>query len=182
MNGSILLQIAKDAIKSKFTGEFLNKDAYLSKNGELSQEGAAFVTLTENGKLRGCIGSLVAHRPLIDDIISNARSAAFSDPRFPPLNERELDNLSVEVSILTQPQKVFYHGTNDLRHIIRPGVDGVILVFGNQQATFLPQVWEDLPDFELFFSHLGMKAGIGNDPLSLHPDIYTYQVKKYQND
>lgn len=182
MDGSALLKIAKNAIQSRFTGQILNKTSYLQENTELEKSGATFVTLSENGKLRGCIGTLVAHRSLFDDIVSNAQSAAFNDPRFPPLHESELSRLSIEVSLLTQPQKISYSDKNDLKHQIRPGIDGVILVLGHHQATFLPQVWDDLNDFELFFSHLGTKAGIGNDPLAFHPEIFVYQVEKYKED
>jgi len=180
MDGSVLLQIARDAITTKLTGNMLNKDQYNLQENELDRNGATFITLTLNGQLRGCIGSLVAHRKLYDDIVSNAQSAAFNDPRFSPLTIHELEDITVEVSLLTQPQKLSYSDKKDLMQKIRQGVDGVILILGHKQATFLPQVWEDLPDFHLFFSHLGLKAGIGNDPLSLHPDIYIYQVEKYK--
>jgi hypothetical protein len=132
--------------------------------------------------LRGCIGSIIAHRSLIDDLVSNAISAAFHDPRFLPLSRDELDDVRVEVSLLTPPLEVTYDNAQDLSHIIRPNIDGVILRLGNYQATFLPQVWEELSDFGSFFSHLGIKAGLGNDPLSYHPDIYIYQVEKYKEE
>lgn len=180
MDGSVLLQIARDAITSKFTGKSLNQNQYIVQDNKLDLNGATFITLTEKGQLRGCIGTLVAHRKLYDDIVSNAQSAAFNDPRFSPLTMDELEDITVEVSLLTQPQKIAYSDKNDLIQKIRPGIDGVILVLGHKQATFLPQVWEDLPDFNLFFSHLGLKAGIGHEPLSLHPDIYIYQVEKYK--
>jgi len=180
MDGSILVKLARDAIASKFTGKILDQSSYDFKANGLDQNGATFITLTEQGQLRGCIGSLVAHRRLYDDIISNAQSAAFHDPRFSPLSLNELENVRIEVSLLTPPQKLSYSDKQHLMSIIRPGIDGVILILGSRQATFLPQVWDELPEFDLFFSHLGLKAGIGNDPLSLHPDIYVYQVEKYK--
>lgn len=182
MDASIYIQIVKTAIQEHFDGIPVNKDAYLSAYPELSKEKATFVTLTLNKHLRGCIGSIIAHHPLIDDLISNARSAAFHDPRFPPLSIEEFTKISIEVSILTHPQEITYKDRIDLSNIIRPNIDGVILRLGNYQATFLPQVWEELSDFESFFSHLGMKAGLGNDPLAYHPDIYTYQVQKYKEE
>lgn len=172
------IQIAKDAIRARLEGEKIDKNFLLSLHPELSEKKATFVTLTLHDRLRGCIGSLIAHRPLLDDLISNAESAAFHDPRFSPLSWTEADAIKIEVSLLSDPQSVEYRDVDELKGIIRPGIDGIILRYGNNQATFLPQVWEELEDFETFFSHLGMKAGIGIDPLAYHPDIYTYQVDK----
>jgi uncharacterized protein len=180
MDDSVYIQIAKNAIQEHFGENGMDRDFYLSTYPELSHKKASFVTLTLNNRLRGCIGSIIAHQSLLDDLISNARSAAFHDPRFPPLSKEEFSHLSIEVSLLTDPEPVDYSDRVDLERIIRPYVDGVILRLGKYQATFLPQVWDELSDFESFFSHLGMKAGIGNDPLSYHPEIYTYQVQKYE--
>ena len=88
--------------------------------------------------------------------------------------------MRIEVSLLTQPQHVDYNSKEDLRGLIHPNIDGVILRHGNHQATFLPQVWEELSDFDNFFDHLGMKSGLGTDPLAHHPEIYTYQVEKFE--
>ncbi|MBD3798342.1 MAG: AmmeMemoRadiSam system protein A [Epsilonproteobacteria bacterium] len=180
MNGSLYLMIAREAILSTFQHTEFDVERLKKNYPELTRSGATFVTLTENNRLRGCIGSLVAHRSLIDDLISNARSAAFRDPRFKPLAPEEIDQIRVEVSLLTPPQKVEYTSIDELRTLIRPQVDGVILRLGNHQATFLPQVWEDLDDFDEFFAHLGHKAGLGSDPLSYEPEIYTYQVEKFK--
>lgn len=180
MNGSLYLMIAREAILSAFQHTELDVDGLIQNYPELSHPGATFVTLTQNHRLRGCIGSLSAHRSLIDDLISNARSAAFRDPRFEPLAPEEMDQIRVEVSLLTTPQKLSYSSVEELRTLIRPQVDGVILRYGNQQATFLPQVWEDLDDFDEFFVHLGLKACLGSDPLSYEPEIYTYQVEKFK--
>lgn len=180
MNLSLLCKIARLAIEKTFSNMPFDIDAFVQENPELSDPGATFVTLTLHGNLRGCIGSIIAHRPLIEDIISNAKSAAFRDPRFSPLTINEWDKVVVEVSLLTHPVPVQYTDRYELSKMIRPGEDGVIIIFGNHQATFLPQVWDEIPDFDTFFAHLGMKAGIGSDPLSLHPDIYTYQVEKYK--
>lgn len=180
MNPLVYLKIARDAITAHFEHSQIDKNELLSIYPELYVQRASFVTLTMNGHLRGCIGSVVAHQRLIDDLISNAESAAFHDPRFPSLSRSELDEVNIEVSLLTNPEPVRYADRDELSHIIRPGIDGVILRLGNHQATFLPQVWDELSTFEPFFAHLGLKAGIGNDPLSYHPDIYTYQVEKYK--
>lgn len=179
MSTSIYLTIAREAIQSHFTGTVLDKNALLKQYPQMSMKKATFVTLTLNGQLRGCIGSLIAHRPLIDDLISNAQSAAFHDPRFLPLTVQEFNNIHIEVSLLSEPKLISYSDEADLKAKIHINEDGVILQLGNDhQATFLPQVWEELDSFESFFSHLGMKAGIGNNPLVYHPNIYIYQVEK----
>ena len=173
----VLLSLARAAIESSF----LNRDvdtSFVEEYPHLQEQGASFVTLTQDGKLRGCIGSIMAHRPLVDDIIDNARSAAFKDPRFMPLSEDELDKTVIEVSLLTPPQSLEYRDVEDLKLKIHVGTDGVILKQENYQATFLPQVWEELNTFEIFFSHLCQKAGMDSSCLDLHPEIYTYQVEK----
>ncbi|MCX6062191.1 MAG: AmmeMemoRadiSam system protein A [Campylobacterales bacterium] len=175
---ALYLSIARESIQKQFSGLEMDKKALLATNPELSKPKATFVTLTLRGQLRGCIGSLVAHRNLLDDLISNAQSAAFHDPRFPPLTPTEFTEINIEVSLLSEPKLVSYTDKADLKSFIHKDIDGVILRAGNYQATFLPQVWEELDDFESFFAHLGMKAGIGNDPLAYHPEIYTYQVEK----
>lgn len=182
MNPSLFCKIARLSIENAFSHTSLTIDPFVEENPEWLNPGATFVTLTLHGKLRGCIGSIVAHRPLIDDLIHNAQSAAFHDPRFPPLTMAELDHAVIEVSLLTPPEPVEYTDAEDLSTKIHPQEDGVILIFGNHQATFLPQVWDEINDFDTFFAHLGMKAGIGSDPLSLHPDIYTYHVNKYKEE
>ena len=179
MQENLYVKLAREAILSAYEHRPIDYDSYLHADPSLGEQGAAFVTLNSHGHLRGCIGSIIAHRPLIEDIVHNARSAAFHDPRFNPLEKSEYPDLDVEVSILTPPRMVDYRDTDELRHIIRPGIDGVIIRQGHYQATFLPQVWDELNDFESFFAHLGLKAGIGRDPLAYHPEVYTYQVQKY---
>lgn len=182
MSSSVYVQIAQNAIRARLEGTRLEKAPYVAAFPELAEKGTTFVTLTRHGHLRGCIGSLIAHRSLIDDLISNAEAAAFRDPRFPPLSPSEFADTRVEVSLLSPPEQVHYRDASDLKNRIRPGTDGVIIRQGNYQATFLPQVWEEVRDFETFFSHLGLKAGIGSDPLSYHPDVYTYQVEKFSEE
>lgn len=173
------IEIAREAIQSRFDGKVINKNLFLEQYPEMNIKQATFVTLTLHGQLRGCIGSLIAHRPLIDDLISNAQSAAFHDPRFSPLTLQEFIHTKIEVSLLSEPKHIAYTDEADLKSKIHVNEDGVILKLGNNhQATFLPQVWEELNDFESFFAHLGMKAGIGNDPIVYHPNIFIYQVEK----
>ncbi len=179
----VLLNIARIAIKEEFLGhKELNdevKKRLIAMCPELSKPGAVFVTINERSSLRGCIGSLVAYRPLIDDVIENAKAAAFGDPRFPPLRPEEFDEISIEISLLSEPKPLEYRDIEDLRQKIRPGVDGVVLKLDGHQATFLPQVWEDLPSFEQFFAHLCLKAGLPANCLEYHPQILTYQVEKF---
>lgn len=183
MAESVLLKLARESIEEVLEAQnTIDRDALVAEHPLLAQNMATFVTLTIDGELRGCIGSLVAHRPLVDDIIHNAKAAAFQDPRFPPLTTSEYLHTAVEVSLLSIPEELEYSDTTDLKSKIRPGIDGVILSLGGRQATFLPQVWEQIPDFEQFFAHLGMKAGIGYDALTHHPQIFTYQVEKAQDE
>ena len=179
MDKKILIDIAKKAIAEELTGKkLIDRDALVKEYPELLKPGAVFVTLNENHSLRGCIGSIIAHQPLIDDLIHNAKAAAFSDPRFSPLRADEFDKLDIEISLLTPPKQVAYNSIDELRRIIRPGVDGVIIRKGNYQATYLPSVWEQIPDFDLFFYNLCMKAGLAGDCLKMHPEIYVYQAQK----
>ena len=176
------LKIATAAIQSYFDGSVLDKEVFLQEFPELKEKGASFVTLTLYGQLRGCIGSVIAHRALLDDIISNALSSAFKDPRFPPLTQEEFQDVKVEISILTPAQKVNYTDINDLKRQIHVGEDGVIIKQGHHQATFLPQVWDELPSFELFFAHLGQKAGLEKAYLNDFPEVKVYQVQKVKQE
>ena len=149
----------------------------------LTRDGASFVTLNKGGALRGCIGSLEASRPLAQDVRENAISAAFHDPRFPPVRTEELDDLHVEVSVLSTPQPLSYDGPNDLIAKLRPGVDGVVIESGWNRATFLPQVWEKLPDPHQFLEQLCRKAYLpANAYRKSGLDIYTYQVEKFEEE
>lgn len=130
---------------------------------ELQAKLACFVTLHKNGALRGCIGALEAYQPLINDIAEHAYSAAFQDPRFPPLQENEYENLDIEISVLGKPEMMLFESEEDLLQQIRPNIDGLILEFGYNRGTFLPSVWEQLPDKKDFLSHLKMKAGLSSD-------------------
>ncbi|WP_458699995.1 AmmeMemoRadiSam system protein A [Sulfurospirillum sp. 1307] len=176
---NIVVKIAKETIKLAFENKEIDPKIYTCKYPWLKDNGASFVTLTQNHKLRGCIGSLVAKRPLIEDIMANALNAAFMDPRFPKLKKEELDITDVEVSLLSEPKKVLYENIEDLKGKITPFKDGVILILGSNQATFLPQVWEELPEFESFFGHLLQKAGLPLDSFKHHPEIFIYDIEKY---
>ena len=148
----------------------------------LKENGAAFVTINigPQEQLRGCIGSLHAYRPLYEDIISNAQAAGLHDPRFQPLTSEELAHITLEVSVLSEPEVLDYEDIEDLKSKIVPFQDGIVLKHQGRQATYLPQVWEQLPDFNDFFSSLCLKAGLNRECLLHHPQISTYTVKKYQ--
>ncbi len=182
MKKEVLLKLARASIAEALGIDYAIEWAEIIKqNGWLNDKGACFVTLSigEHKQLRGCIGSIVAHRPLFEDLIHNARAAALDDPRFLPLDSKEFDQIEIEVSLLTPPQEVEYERIDDLKSKIRVGIDGIILKYGAHQATYLPQVWEQLPDFESFFKNLCMKAGIHTECLLLHPQIFTYQVEEF---
>ncbi len=174
-----LVKLANASIMEVFDPQrVIDRREWLEKYPELAQKRAVFVTLNIAGRLRGCIGSLLPHRPLLDDVISNAKSAAFRDPRFAPLSLEEFETVDIEISLLGIPYDLEYTDIADLKSKIRPGVDGVILSLNSNQATFLPSVWEQLPTFELFFEHLCHKAGLGSACLKAHPDIRLYQAQK----
>jgi len=126
---------------------------------ELTAARGCFVTLTKRGDLRGCIGNILPQGPLVRAVLENARSAALRDPRFDPVAAREVDGLEIEISVLTEPQPLFFSSPEDLLRRLQPGKDGVVLQMGRRSATFLPQVWEQLPDKTEFLDHLAEKAG-----------------------
>jgi len=149
----------------------------------LQRDGACFVTLTKHGELRGCIGTLEAHRPLVVDVRENAIAAAFEDPRFPPVRPQEVKDLHVEVSVLSQPEPLAFEGPEDLIAKLRPEVDGVVIKRGWRRATFLPQVWEKLPKAEEFLEHLCLKAGLApTDYRRPGLEVYTYQVEMFEEE
>lgn len=161
--GEQLLFTAGKAIR-----EGLHKKGQLSlkiKNAPpaLMEDGACFVTLKKNGQLRGCIGSPEAHQQLIIDVATNAYKAAFNDPRFKPLSEDELPDLSLSISVLSQSSPMTFADEQDFLKQLRPGIDGLIIEDRGRRALFLPAVWRQLPDKETFVSHLKQKAGFAAD-------------------
>lgn len=176
--GVALLGIARQAISARLSGvapNFLQEPALPM----LDRPAATFVTLTKNGELRGCIGSLEAHRPLRQDVAENAHAAAFRDPRFAPVSVAEWPQVRVEVSLLTPPETLLVRDEADLRRQLRPGIDGVIFQAGQRRATFLPQVWDQLPTAESFLAQLKQKAGLSPDYWSSEVRIQRYQVQKW---
>lgn len=174
--GIALLQRARQAISAQLQGAALPTVDL----PELAQIGATFVTLTRHGQLRGCIGSLVPHRTLADDITHNALAAAFRDPRFTPMNAAEWADTQIEASLLGPAEPLTFRDQADARAQLRPGIDGVILSSGHHRATFLPQVWAQLPDPADFLAHLKQKAGLARDAWPADLTLARYPVEKWR--
>ncbi len=156
----VLLSLARQAVAHRLQHQKPFTVAPDDYSSELRQWAATFVTLKISGRLRGCIGALEARRPLVEDIVSNAQSAAFRDPRFEPVSSAELDQLQFEISVLTTPQAMMIDDERDLLAQLRPGEDGLIIRQSGYSATFLPSVWDQLPTPEAFLDQLKRKAGI----------------------
>ena len=146
----------------------------------LKERRATFVTLLQEAKLRGCIGSLQPTRALGDDVVANAAAAALADRRFSPLGRDDLDRVEMEVSLLSVPTAVLFGDDRELVATLRPGVDGVILASGDRRGTYLPQVWEQLPDPREFLASLMQKAGIPADTRLTRCQVWRYQVRKWK--
>jgi len=145
----------------------------------LQQPGATFVTIRKGGILRGCVGTLEHTTPLAQDVCERAIGAALHDYRFSPLCLEEVDQITIEISYLSKPEALQYDNAQDLLLKINPGVDGVVLRYGSRQATFLPQVWESVPNAEEFLSKLCEKMGLDCDSWrSTDLEVFTYQVEK----
>ncbi len=178
--GPALLVRARNAIAAELKQPARAEPAHPS----LALPGATFVTLTQDGALRGCIGSLEARRPLDQDVRANAVAAAFRDPRFAPLTLAELPRTRIEVSLLTPPRPIAFSSEADALKQLRPNVDGIIFSAGRSgragQATFLPQVWEQLPEPRQFLARLKQKAGLPADWWSPDVQLQRYEVRKWK--
>ena len=173
-----LLDTARASIQEGLEcGQPLAVNAY--PESPFATPGACFVTLKTGDQLRGCIGSLEAHRPLIIDVAENAYAAAFQDPRFAPLTRSELDNLNLSLSILTPAESMTFGSQEDLLGQLRPGIDGLILQAGARRGTFLPSVWESLPQADRFLSHLKLKAGLPEDYWSDGVQVWRYRTESF---
>jgi len=178
-----LLNIAREAIQKKARDQKLPVLEVDSFAPSLRKKRASFVTLKKRGDLRGCVGTLKAEQPLVEDVQVRALAAAFHDFRFPPVDAEELDEIRIEVSVLTKPRTLVYESPEDLISELEPGLDGVVLSDGYHKATFLPQVWEKLPDVETFLSRLCYKMGVKPDLWQGKKlDVKTYRVIKCSED
>ena len=176
--GIALLAIARGAIARELDLEHAEQGA----PPELACIGATFVTLRRDGELRGCIGTVEAWRTLADDVRANALAAAFRDPRFSPLRARELAHLAIEVSVLNPSERMPERQEEALAAALRPGVDGVVLECNRHRATFLPQVWAQLPRPQDFLRALKCKAGLGESFWSDEVRVSRYTVEKFTED
>jgi AmmeMemoRadiSam system protein A len=174
---SIILQTARDSIAQGITQHHpLTLD--LSKYPSILLEpGASFVTIHMGTHLRGCIGSLQAYQPLITDVAQNAFNAAFRDPRFLPMTESELSKISLDISVLSKPQPMRFTSEADLLSQLQPGIDGLIISDNGHRGTFLPSVWEQLPDPATFLNHLKAKAGLPTNYWSNSLTIQRYTTE-----
>jgi AmmeMemoRadiSam system protein A len=180
--GRLLLALAREAIAAALCVPALAARVPAPERAApwLRALGACFVTLTQEGRLRGCIGSVRARRPLAEDVCANARAAALCDPRFPPLTAVELPATRIEVSLLSPASPLAAASEEEALAALRPGIDGVILELGGEShATFLPQVWENLPSPRDFLAHLKHKAGLPVDFWSPDLRLQRYTVVKW---
>ncbi|GJQ52048.1 MAG: hypothetical protein HKUEN02_08950 [Anaerolineaceae bacterium] len=175
-----LLRLAREAMTQRVKGGKLPPLDISSLPQRLREPGAAFVTLTIHGKLRGCVGALEAYQPLANDVRKHAVAAALEDPRFSPVEERELEMIQIEISRLTNPIPLDYTDADDLLSKLRPHIDGVILRNRSRRATFLPQVWKTIPDQAEFLNQLCLKMGL-NETIwrTSHLEALTYQVEEF---
>jgi AmmeMemoRadiSam system protein A len=174
-----LIDLARKSIRCFLEGKRLFVEEEIKK--KYRALGACFVTLKLNGHLRGCIGSLQARQELWRDVVANAINAAFFDPRFQPLSLDEFEKVKIEISILSRPRKISYRSIDELKKKIYK--KGVVIKKGNNVATYLPQVWQELPNAEIFLSSLCMKAGLNKDAWKTEKlEVYVYGVKKISED
>jgi AmmeMemoRadiSam system protein A len=175
-----LLKLARQSLEKGVCGDKLPPIDNDSLSDRLRKFGASFVTLTRQGNLRGCIGALEPYQSLAEDVREHAIAAAMDDYRFPPVREEELHDISIEISRLTNPVPLAYDHPEELLQRLRPGVDGVILHDGPRRATFLPQVWEKIPEAALFLSQLCMKMGSSPDAWRMKKmRVEIYQVEEF---
>jgi len=176
----VLLRLAREAMERGVKGEELPSLVPSSLPLALQEAGSSFITLTAHGQLRGCIGSLEPYESLAEDVREHAVAAALNDPRFPAVREDELSGIQIEVSRLTRPIPLEYKDAEDLLSKLHPYVDGVILRDAFRRATFLPQVWEKIPEPEEFLNNLCYKMGVRHDLWrSKHFEVLTYQVEEF---
>jgi len=175
-----LLALARQALEMGVRGEGVSPLDLHSETPCLQEPGASFVTLTYRGELRGCIGALDAYQPLVEDVREHAVAAAVNDYRFPQVRPDELVDIKIEISRLTPPQPLEYSTPEELPQKLRPYVDGVVVRDGIRRATFLPQVWEKIPDPELFLCHLCQKMGASPDYWKRKKlEVLIYQVEEF---
>jgi len=181
----LLLRLARETLQRVTSGQQPPAVDLAALPPALAEERACFVTLRRrgNGMLRGCTGTLMARRPLAEEVVNMTIQTAFYDPRFPPVQAYEVPELQIEISVLTPPQPLHFRDPDELLRKLRPGVDGVTLRLGHRRATFLPQVWESYPDPEVFLSLLSQKMGAAPDAWrDPRLQVETYQAVVFEEE
>lgn len=179
----LLLDAAREAIRSRVLDGELLRPAAKDYPPRLQEKGACFITLKRGEQLRGCVGSLQATRPLIQEVCDRAAAAAVNDYRFPPVTAEELPELRIEISRLTPPKPLDYKDPEQLATLLEPYEDGVVLTYNLRKATFLPQVWNQLPDPGEFLDRLCMKMGLSPGFWRTHlMKVERYSVEKFAED
>ncbi len=171
-----LLNIARLSIQHGLDHQYPSNISPKDYSSALQQTAASFVTLQLNGELRGCIGTLLAHQALINDVYEHAHGAAFTDPRFSMLSMEEFLNVHIEISILSRMQEIIFNNEEDLLKQLKPGVDGLTIENTLHHATFLPQVWKSLPEPINFLHQLKLKAGLNGNHNLLDIKAFRYSV------
>jgi AmmeMemoRadiSam system protein A len=179
---STLLAVARDSIAFGFAHSRALDIEAADFPAELRPLRATFVTLRKGGQLRGCIGGLEAHRPLVVDIAVSAFAAAFRDTRFSPVGEKELDELSLHISILAPLEKIAVADQQELERTLRPGVDGLLLRAGSKRGTFLPSVWDNVSGPRQFIENLKQKAGLAVGMWSSRWEVFRYTVESFPDE
>lgn len=177
---SFLLILARQSIENSVNGDPVPPLELGTLSLQLREPGASFVTLTSHGYLRGCVGALEPYQSLAEDVREHAVAAALQDYRFPPVQLKEIKDIKIEISYLSPPENLIYDNPEELLKLLRPNIDGVIIRDGNRRATFLPQVWEKIPDVKEFLSELCMKMGSPADLWRRKKlNVMTYQVEEF---
>lgn len=178
--GRVLLLIARAAIARALKITAWSDESVDLSAQWLQQTGATFITLTQGQYLRGCVGSLQAYQPLIENVRNNAVSAALHDTRFLPVTTDELENIYIEVSLLSALQPIRFASESEVLRQLRPGMDGIMLEYGIYRSTFLPQVWDSLPQPREFLAQLKVKAGLNADFWDDNLKLSRYTVQKWR--
>ncbi len=179
-HGKVLLSIARSSIARVLQIDDFNTDAVDTTAHWLSEPGATFVTLIHHHRLRGCVGTLQAYQSLLENVRKNAVSAALHDSRFAPVAAEEFTAICVEVSLLSSLQPLIYSSEANAMSQLRPQIDGILLEYGVYRSTFLPQVWEELPQPHDFMVHLKLKAGLNADFWDNAIQLSRYTVQKWR--
>ena len=174
-----MLELARQSVARAVSHQELPDAAAVSPT--LAEKKACFITLTRKGVLRGCLGQVRPQQPLYQAVINNARGAALRDPRFPPVRPEELGLLKIEVSVLTEPERLPFSSPEELLEKLQVDRDGVLLEIGPRMATFLPQVWRSFPDKVQFLDHLAQKAGCAPDAWRQHgATVSVYRAESFE--